>query len=117
AISTLTGLSYFGADEVDQIDPAELKGLQVGAFRRFVPVGVDDGTITVAVPDAAVINDAKNQFYPRPTTVVIASEHVVQALYRRYFANTDAAFDEAIEEFRKSVKNARRGEEEDAGVV
>jgi len=118
AISRQTGLKYFSAEEVDQIDPAHLKGLEIGAFRRFVPVGRSaQGTLIVAVPDATVINEAKNHFYPQPTTMVVASEHVIQSLYRRYFAHTDRAFDEAIEEFRRSVANARRGEDEDAGVV
>lgn len=118
AISRQTSLKYFSAEEVDQIDPADLKDLEIGAFRRFVPVGkTEEGAIIVAVPDAAVINEAKNQFYPKPTTMVVASEHIIQTLYRKYFANTDQAFDEAIEEFRKSVSSSRRGEEEDAGVV
>lgn len=117
AISKQTGLPYFSADEVDQIDPAHLKGLKLDTFRRFVPVGREDNTLVVAVPDAAVVNDAKNEFYPEPTKMVIASEHVIQSLYRKYFANTDVAFDKAIEEFRKAVDNTRRGEEEDAGVV
>lgn len=117
AISKQTGLRYFSAEEVDQIDPAHIKGLEVGPFRRFVPVGKNEkGAIIVAVPDASVVNEARNQFYPQPTTMVVASEHVIQALYRRYFANTDRAFDEAIEEFRRSVAS-RRGEDEDAGVV
>lgn len=117
AISRQTGLKYFGADEVDQIDPADLKDIELPKYRRFVPVGRDGDTLIVAVPDASVVNEAKNQFYPQPTSVVVASEHVVQALYRKYFAKTDIAFDTAIEEFRKSVSGARRGDEEDAGLV
>lgn len=118
AISKQTGLKYFGADEVDQIDPAHLKGLELPTFRRFVPVGrASNGSLIVAVPDASVANDAKNAFFPKPTSIVVASEHVIQSLYQKYFANTDHAFDRAIEEFRKSVSGSRGAGEEDAGIV
>jgi type II secretory ATPase GspE/PulE/Tfp pilus assembly ATPase PilB-like protein len=118
AISRQTKLPYFSSEQVDLIDPAHFKDIKLENFRRFVPVGRNEqGTLLVAVPDAAVVNEAKNAFYPEATSMVIASEHVVQSLYRKYFANTDTAFDKAIDEFRKAVVSARRGDEEDSGVV
>jgi len=117
AISRQTGLRYFSAEEADRIDPADLKGIKLQTFRRFVPVGrAENGALVVAVPDAAAVNEAKNAFYPQPTTMVVASEHVIQTLYRKYFANTDQAFDEAVEEFRRAIKSARSDDEE-AGLV
>jgi type II secretory ATPase GspE/PulE/Tfp pilus assembly ATPase PilB-like protein len=120
AISRQTRLRHFRADEADQIDPAHLKGIKLGTFRGFVPVGLTaDGGLLVAVPDAAVINDARNEFYPQATTVVVASEHLIQSLYRRYFAQTEHGFDEAIEKFSQAIGNTRRGEDEqlEAGLV
>jgi type II secretory ATPase GspE/PulE/Tfp pilus assembly ATPase PilB-like protein len=120
AISQQTKLRHFSADEAEQIDPAHLKGITLGTFQRFVPVGVTaDGGILVAVPDAAAINDARNEFYPRATTIVVASEHLIQSLYRRYFAQTERAFDEAIEKFSQAIGNTRRSDDEqlEAGLV
>jgi type II secretory ATPase GspE/PulE/Tfp pilus assembly ATPase PilB-like protein len=118
ALSLQLGLPYFSIDKVDRIDPADLKGLEVKTFRQFVPIGrTKDGVLVIAVPDAAMINDAKNTYFPQPVHFVLASEHTIQVVYRHYFANTEKAVDKALQEFADAAANARKGDQEDSGLL
>jgi type II secretory ATPase GspE/PulE/Tfp pilus assembly ATPase PilB-like protein len=118
AISKQTGYPYYRAEELDRIDPAQLKGLKIKAFRRFVPVGRDEeGSLILAVPDVSLINDARNEFFQeRKIRVVIASDHTIQTIFRRFFADTEAKFDGALAEYIKSQQaNRRAGMETEEG--
>ena len=57
----------------------------------------------VAVPDVSVVNDALNEFYRHKTRIVIASEHTIQTVYRKHFANTERAFDESVASFMEAT--------------
>jgi len=117
AVSRQTKFDYFPAEAVDNIDREDLQSLHLPEFERFVPVGRDEqGKLLVAVPDASVVNEALNAFYAQRTRVVIASEHTIQTVYRKFFANTELAFDTAVASFQKASEGGRRKEEEERSV-
>ena len=117
ALALQVGIPYFSIEDVDKLDPAHLRDLVLTNFRQFVPIGQKEGRLIVAVPDASVINDAKNQFFPKPTLFVMASDHTIQVIYRHYFANTERAVDAALAEFAKSIETTKKGDEENSGIV
>lgn len=117
AVSRQTQFEYFGSERADQVDRRSLEGVTLTEFKRFVPVGSDNaGNFLVAVPDAAVVNDALNTFYNKKTRIVIASEHTIQTIYRKYFANTEGAFDNAVERFMNATAAGRRKEDEEQSI-
>lgn len=117
AVSRQTGFDYFPAERVDAIDRTHLAGIDLPEFRRFVPVGKDtDGRLLVAVPDDRVINDASNTFYDVKTRTVIASEHTIQTVFRKYFANTEKQFDTAVAKFMEAAQANRRKEEDESSM-
>ncbi len=114
AVSRQTGFEYFAAERVDSIDKSELADIELPTFRKFVPVGRDeDGRLMVAVPDDSVINEASNHFYSVKTRTVVASEHTIQTVFRKYFANTELQFDTAVAKFMKAVEASRNRKEDD----
>jgi type II secretory ATPase GspE/PulE/Tfp pilus assembly ATPase PilB-like protein len=118
AVSRLTEFDHFPSDKLDSIDPTLLAQYKLNAYRRFVPVGrAEDGALLVAIPDDSVVNAAMNEFYKERTRFVIASEHTVQTIYRKYFAQTEVAFDHAVNKFMEASKGAGRNGEEDSGLV
>jgi len=117
AVSRQTQFEYFAPKLVDEIDKMALADITLSEFKRFVPVGKDEeGRLLVAVPDASVVNEALNTFYHHKARVVVASEHTIQSVYRKYFANTEAAFDEAIARFMKAIEAGRRKEDEEQSI-
>jgi type II secretory ATPase GspE/PulE/Tfp pilus assembly ATPase PilB-like protein len=117
AVSRQTGFTYFPSESVDGIERSSLHGIEMPEFRRFVPVGRDpDGKLLVAVPDDRTINDASNTYFDIKTRIVIASEHTIQTVYRKYFANTEKQFDDAIKRFMDSVQAMRRKDEDEASM-
>jgi type IV pilus assembly protein PilB len=117
AVSRQTGFPYFSSESVDGIERSSLHGLEMPEFRRFVPVGRDeDGKLMIAVPDDRAINDASNTYFDIKTRIVIASEHTIQTVYRKYFANTEKQFDVAIKKFMDSVQAMRRKDEDEASM-
>lgn len=117
AVSRQTGLTYFPSESVDGIERSSLQGIEMPEFRRFVPVGRDtDGKLLIAVPDDRSINDASNTFFDVKTRIVIASEHTIQTVYRKYFANTEKQFDDAVRKFMESVQAMRRKDEDEAST-
>ena len=122
ALARQFDIPYFSANKVDQIDPAELRGISFRKFNNYVPVGRNaDGDLVVAIPDATVMNEARNYFFtqtpPLRATFQMASDHVIQNVYRHYFARTEEAVDDAIARYREAAARTRKGEEEDAGLV
>jgi len=114
AVSRQTGFKYFPVEAVDKIRRSDLEILSLPEFRKFVPVGRRrDGTLLLAVPDATQVNDARNMFHREKTEVVIASEHTIQTVYRKYFARTEDAFDQAVARFEEASRVTRRTEEDD----
>lgn len=117
AVSRQTNFEYFPAEMADQIDRRSLAGINLSEFKRFVPVGVGkDGKFLVAVPDASVVNDALNTFFNKKARIVIASEHTIQTIYRKHFANTEQAFDAAVERFMRATEAGRRKEDEEQSI-
>jgi type II secretory ATPase GspE/PulE/Tfp pilus assembly ATPase PilB-like protein len=120
AVSQQTRFDYFGPERLDEIDVRELQDLHLPEFNHFVPVGREaDGRLVIAVPDAEVVSSARNAFLNDALRIVVASEHTIQTVYRRYFARTETAFDLAVEQFMSSVAASRRRDEDDfsAGYV
>lgn len=116
AVSRQTGFKYFPNTDLERIQVEHLKGIELKEYRRFCPVARDEnGTLVIAVPDDRVVNDAKNEFHTYKTRIVIASETTIQTVYRKYFANTEAAFDVAVTAFMKALTNSKT--EEDAGLL
>ncbi len=117
AVSRQTRFEYFSAEDVDLIVRSDLADVKLPEFKRFVPVGKDSqGRLLVAVPDAAVVNEALNAFYDKRTRIVIASEHTIQTVYRKFFANTEHAFDVSVSAFMKALDGGRRKEEEERSI-
>jgi type II secretory ATPase GspE/PulE/Tfp pilus assembly ATPase PilB-like protein len=118
AVSRQTSFEYFPAENIDDIDRNDFKDIDMTDFRQFVPVGLDkkDGRMLVAVPDDRAINDASNFFYNIKTRIVIASEHTIQTVYRKYFANTEKRFDDAVRKFMSAMESMRRQDEDDASM-
>ncbi|VTU41550.1 MULTISPECIES: GspE/PulE family protein [unclassified Variovorax] len=116
AVSLQTGFEYFGAEKVDDIKAEDLAGLELTDFKKFVPVGRrPDGTLMVAVPDADTVNAALNSFYQESRAeVVVASEHTIQNVYLKFFANTAEAFDLAVKEYTEKSALSRRQDEDDS---
>ena len=115
AVSLQTGFRYFAAGDVDSIQAEDLQGIHIAEFRRFVPVGRNAaGALLIAVPDADTVNAALNSFYQEAgAEVVVASEHTIQTVYRKFFANTAAAFDWAVREYTEKSQLSRRQDEDD----
>lgn len=117
AVSRQTGFEYYPAERVDTIDRNHLKDIEIPDFRRFVPVGLGtDGRLLVAVPDDRVINEASNAFFNVKTRIVIASEHTIQTVFRKYFANTEKQFDDAVQKFMESVQAMRKKDEDESSM-
>ena len=119
AVSRQTRFDYFSAEDVDLIAREDFEGLSVPEFKRYVPVGLDEqGKLMIAVPDASIVNEALNAFYGVKARIVISSEHTIQTVYRKFFANTEKAFDDAVAAFMKAYEGRRKEEEERAiGLV
>lgn len=117
AVSRQTRLEYFSARDAEEIDRSALQGIELKEFKRYVPVGRDSsGRLLIAVPDGSVVSEAMNFFHSYRTRIVIASEHTIQTVYRRLFANTEEAFDAAVAAFTKATSSSRRKEEDEQSV-
>lgn len=117
AVSLQTKYPYFSMEQADGILRSDLAGIAMPAFKRFVPVGLDElKRLVIAVPDASFISEATNEFYARKSTIVIASEHTIQTVFRRHFANTEKTFRDAVKAFKESMEAGRRKEEEERSV-
>lgn len=107
AVSKLNQMPWFRAEDMEKINVSEFKGITIKKFERFVPVGLSPrGELKVAISDASQINTATNAFFGKKVIPVIASEHTIQAIYRKYFANTETAFDNAVEAFIKAEESS-----------
>lgn len=116
AVSRQTNFKYFSSEEVERIRSSDLAGLAITEFKRYVPVGRRaNGTLLIAVPDSSVVNDAMNAFHAEHSTeIVVASEHTIQQVYRKFFANTAALFDQVVAEYEYQSNISRRKEEDDS---
>jgi len=118
AVSRLTGLAFFPAEMIDTIDPTVLGQYTLEKLDRYVPIGkAEDGALLVAIPDDTVCNAAQNEFFRERVRFKIASEHTIQTIYRRHFANTETVFDDAAAAFMKQSVKSGASESEDAGLV
>lgn len=117
AVSRQTGYPYFSLEDADNLDKETLSNLTVNEFNKYIPVGYSekDGVI-IAVPDASVISAATNAYYNYKTAVVIASEHTIQTVYRKHFANTEQVFKQAVKKFTESINGSRRGDDEELSI-
>ena len=116
AVSRMTDFEYYNSTRMEQVSLADIEGITMGMYQRFVPVGrAEDETLLIAVPDETIINNAKNEFYKERVRFVIAAEYSIQALHRKYFAKTEQAFDDAVSDFMEEAHGAGRMQEEDSG--
>lgn len=118
AVAKLTGFEYFDSKAMDKVSLSDVQGIELDQYRRFAPLGrLADGTLLVAIPDDTIVNAAMNEFYRERVRFVVAAEHSIQALFRKYFAKTEQAFDSAVSAFMDAVSGAGRAQEEDSGIV
>lgn len=118
AVSKMTGFEYYDSTAMDKVSSADIQNISLENYRRFVPLGrASDGALLVAIPDDSVVNAAMNEFYQERVRFVIAAEHSVQAVYRKYFARTEEAFDATVNAFMEAATGANRLQEEDSGLV
>lgn len=105
AVSKLSNVPLFRAEDMDAIKVDDIKDIKLKKFEKFVPVGLSrEGYLIVAVSDTSMTTAATNALFHTKKLVVpvIASEHTIQTIYRKYFANTEQAFDEAVTKFMAS---------------
>lgn len=117
AVSRQSSLDYFSAEEAELLNRAAFRGVELLEYKKFVPVGfAPDGVLLLAVPDVGAINEARNYFHQHKSRAVIASEHTIQSVYRKFFAHTEVAFDTAVDSFMRTLSGARRQEAEDRAI-
>jgi type II secretory ATPase GspE/PulE/Tfp pilus assembly ATPase PilB-like protein len=109
AIALNTGLEYFNEAKMAQIAGSSLlplKSQMPEIFEGFCPVAFNGrDMVTVAVSDAAQISSAGNYFHEYQTRVVIASEGVIQQIYRKFFSSTEEAFDAYLRRYHEIVNS------------
>lgn len=117
AVSLQTRFPYFSAEDAEQINKADLKGVPLKEFKKYVPVGKDSqNRLLVAVPDGSVVNEAQNAYYNYKTQMVVASERTIQQVYRKHFANSAAAFDKLVQQFAEITAPGRKKEDDETAV-
>lgn len=114
AVSRQTNFPYFDIKDIDLIRRSDFEGITINDFKRFIPVGkTTQGHLLIAVADASDVNSARNAYRGMPSEIVIASEHTIQTVYRKYFADTAGAVDRAIHDYTVAAKASRRVDEDD----
>ncbi len=107
ALSIEAGAAYFAPERVESLDVSEL-GRFLGLMAElhdYVPIGHNErGGVLLAVTSMQSANDARNHFHEHAPSIVIASENTIQAIYRRYYAKTIPALNEAIEAFNSAMQ-------------
>lgn len=112
-VSRQTGLQYMPPTVVDDVDVDLVNTMEVPTYRGFCPVKrLESGALMVVAPDTTAINHAQNSLHNHRLEFRIASEQTVQTMYRRYFARTDRAFDEAVDRFYNQTGKAGAEAEE-----
>lgn len=103
ALALAMGLAYVAPGIVDEVDVGRLRldALRERASERAVPVAVDDddNTVLVAVADQATLGggqDLRSHWHPLPIETCIVSAETLSALWRRLYADTEAAVHAAL---------------------
>lgn len=118
ALAIEAGMEYFAPSQVDTLDVSVLGRFadQMVDLRPYVPVGINDrGGVILAISSMQDATAARNHFHEAVPSVVIASVNTIQAVYRRYFAKTLRALDEAIESFVRAVQTG--SETDNPGLI
>lgn len=116
AIAKEQGLNYFSPSGIDDIDSLALQDIvKENKFTHYIPVAIEGGRITIAIPEMRYITAAKNEFHLFLPEVVIASMQTIQTIYRQYFARTEEDFDTALTVYEKAV--ADRTDDKNPGLV
>lgn len=114
AVSKQSGLPHFTHADIDGIRRDDIAKLDLKEFRGFVPVGYSASKrLRLAIPEMGLSNDARNTFHAHPSELVIASEHTIQTVFRRFFARTEDAVDAAVKEFEDKVERGRQDDEDE----
>lgn len=117
AISKFTGMAYFPPSQMDELSHAKLEGIELKQFKGFVPVGFSDkGEFTLLVPDSTMASEAGKQFFDFPKQLImVASENTIQAIYRKFYAQTEKQFDDAVSAFVSVIES--KSKEEDPSLI
>jgi type II secretory ATPase GspE/PulE/Tfp pilus assembly ATPase PilB-like protein len=110
AISNVSNFHYFSPTDVEFIDKDEMMGFllnkdssfNIGKYNGYIPVGIKDNQLLIAVSSVEQINEARNTFFDYSTNIVIASPQTIQKVYRMFFSDTKSSFFEALRNFTKS---------------
>jgi len=108
AIATKYEFTYFPPAEVSSLDAQQLSTIDLVNFAGYCPVAItDDGGVVIAVSSIEMITEAKNAFMEYDQkTIVIASEHTVQSIYRLYFSKTLQQFEKTLATYKKMPKDS-----------
>ena len=111
AIASHTGYDYFSLASADDMDIADVHGLQeilknVGFhYSGYVVVGFNlKGGVMIAVDAQERVNEARNLFFDYQPSIVIASGQTILKIYRKYFANTEQAFKSAMSAYHVALQ-------------
>ena len=127
AVAGVSDLEYFSMEDANALSKSDLPEIKFKKFENVIPVGIHNSNkkeliVAVSDPDQAsaastVLSDHKGF---RVAKIVIASEHTIQTVYRRFYSNTDVDFDDLVSRFESSVKSAtsvKANADADTGVV
>jgi len=106
-LSLVHNLPYFDEGQVTKLDAASLSQISLKTFENFAPVSFNPQTreITVIIPAFGLVNEVKNRFRDYKVSFQFASEVTVNAVYKRYFARSREALEQAIEGYMRGLRN------------
>lgn len=110
AISIQTGFPFFRSSDTDKMsgkDISEIKNLlgENFKFNGYIPITFDGDNLIVAISNTGQSSEAKNAFSANKPRLAVSSDKNIQAIYRKYFSNTDKTFDETLAAAHKSVED------------
>lgn len=116
AVALQFNIKYFSPMQIADIVADDMRRTPMREFPGYVPAGfTPEGVLRVLVPDETRINDALNDFLDFRKEVQAASEHTIQAIYRRFYAATAEDYDALCSEFLAMLNS--RTQEEDPGLL
>lgn len=117
ALSIQTGAPFFRSsytDRISNVDVEKIKGILGDNFKfsGYIPVAFHNGNLIVAISNTSQSSEAKNAFSMYKPRLAISSDKNIQVIYRKYFSNTDKAFDQTIKAALASIDDLQSDDTE-----